>query len=200
MNATCDRHDNMTRLPPSVPSAPASSPAGFLAGVLAAGPLPANVVFDRGRAAGFSERTLNRAKRALAVRSVKGAFRGAWVWALPGPDAEGCHAAKGATTEPPKGASSNPSDGCQPPAGITPNGANPGRVAEPCQPPEGDDGATAAEGCQAAKGATLSDPDAGYEFEERAAILEFDGGLNRSDAEALARASVAGGAAAGGGG
>lgn len=53
----------------------------FLSVELATGPRAANEVLSAGRKAGHSERTLQRAKAALKIRSVKVA--GSWSWQLP---------------------------------------------------------------------------------------------------------------------
>jgi len=53
----------------------------FLADLLASGPLPHERVLDEATKRGFSERTLDRAKKALGVRSNQ--KDGAWYWSLP---------------------------------------------------------------------------------------------------------------------
>jgi hypothetical protein len=59
----------------------------FLFTVLANGPLLASDVKRQGRDCGISEPTLDRAKRAAGVTSLKGLDqRGRWLWALPDPD------------------------------------------------------------------------------------------------------------------
>jgi hypothetical protein len=52
--------------------------------MLAAGAVPAVEVQRQARAAGFSEATLRRAKKALGIRAYKLGFNpGEWVWSLP---------------------------------------------------------------------------------------------------------------------
>ena len=51
--------------------------------VLANGPMLANTVMERARAAGIAERTLNRAKADLGVASEKQGFGREWWWRLP---------------------------------------------------------------------------------------------------------------------
>lgn len=56
----------------------------FLVDLLADRPLRANSVLKRAAENGLSRKTVNRAKRALGVRSSKlSGLRGAWVWVLP---------------------------------------------------------------------------------------------------------------------
>jgi hypothetical protein len=59
--------------------------AALLRALLAEGPRPAVEILAGAVVAGVSERSLYRAKRALAVRSEKGrgSFAGGWVWFLP---------------------------------------------------------------------------------------------------------------------
>lgn len=57
----------------------------FLRDLLQVGPVEAAEVPRRARAAGVAERTLNRAKERLGVRSEKSSARGKWVWVLPNP-------------------------------------------------------------------------------------------------------------------
>jgi hypothetical protein len=59
--------------------------ADFLREMLDAGPRAAGEVKTAARAAGIAERTLDRAKTAMAVRAVKEGFGadGRWLWALP---------------------------------------------------------------------------------------------------------------------
>src|SRR5262249_48602696 len=47
---------------------------------LAAGPLPAGDVIDEGEQYGLSERTLQRALKAIGGRSTKGEFDKGWMW------------------------------------------------------------------------------------------------------------------------
>jgi hypothetical protein len=55
----------------------------WLAEILAAGPLPSAGIFEDGRAAGFSEKTLYRAKSQLKIRAYKDGS--IWMWNLPAP-------------------------------------------------------------------------------------------------------------------
>lgn len=59
----------------------------FLLDFLSDGPRAALEVLRAARAAGHAEKTLRRAKRALAVRSAK--LAEGWTWALPGQDGQG---------------------------------------------------------------------------------------------------------------
>jgi hypothetical protein len=54
----------------------------WLAKQLGNGPLNANEVMDRGKAAGHSEKTLQRAAKALGVERRKVGYAGRWVWSL----------------------------------------------------------------------------------------------------------------------
>lgn len=63
--------------------------AGWLRDYLGNGPKLARDVLTESKAAGFSERTIKRAKSALPIDTRKEAFSGGWVWALR--DDEGCH-------------------------------------------------------------------------------------------------------------
>src|SRR5207253_7235300 len=60
----------------------------FLRTVLANGPFPTKEVQREARKAGHSERTLDRAKAALRVKSKPSG--GKWMWSLPDDD-QGCH-------------------------------------------------------------------------------------------------------------
>ena len=55
----------------------------FLRDALRSGPVKAKDVVRAARAAGISERSLDRAKAELGVRSRKLDFSGAWAWLLP---------------------------------------------------------------------------------------------------------------------
>jgi hypothetical protein len=62
----------------------------FLRGILASGPVTAAEAKSKAAKAGISDRTLDRAKRLLGVRTHKKGFESsAWVWELPTPDADG---------------------------------------------------------------------------------------------------------------
>ena len=71
--------------------------ADWLRDLLANGPKLARDVLTESKAAGFSKRTIDRAKPAAGVRTRKEAFGGGWVWELGAPaqerhsDAQGCH-------------------------------------------------------------------------------------------------------------
>jgi hypothetical protein len=65
----------------------------FLLEVLSEGMINANEIFKEAKRAGISEKTLKRAKKALAVRSEKSQFGGGWIWRLP--DEEGQESPKG---------------------------------------------------------------------------------------------------------
>jgi hypothetical protein len=75
--------------------------AEWLRDYLGDGPKLARDVLTESKAAGFSKRTIDRAKRVACVRTRKEAFGGGWVWALDAhaqerqPDAEGCHTPHG---------------------------------------------------------------------------------------------------------
>ncbi len=55
----------------------------FLTGLLANGAIAALRVYVEGREAGFSERTLRRAQKALGVDAVKDGLKAGWSWRLP---------------------------------------------------------------------------------------------------------------------
>lgn len=71
--------------------------AEWLREYLTDGPRPARESLADSKAAGFSERTINRAKVVAGVRTRKETFGGGWVWELNAPaqerqaHAEGCH-------------------------------------------------------------------------------------------------------------
>ena len=72
----------------------------WLRDYLSAGPKPASSVISDAKAAGFSKRTIDRAKPEAVVRTRKAKFGGGWVWELtPGQgrqsDAEDCQAPDG---------------------------------------------------------------------------------------------------------
>ena len=50
---------------------------------LADGPVPQETVAGRVREAGYSWRTVERAKKALGIRSKKDDFKGGWTWSMP---------------------------------------------------------------------------------------------------------------------
>ena len=62
---------------------------GFLSNNLRDGPKPTATLLAAAKEAGFSERTIDRAKSASGVRARKEAFGGPWVWEL-GEPVEGC--------------------------------------------------------------------------------------------------------------
>ncbi len=86
LGATERTADELLAMPASVEERTAVEEGGrFLTGVLADGPIPANEVQRQARAAGFSEPTLRRVKKALGVRAHRRGFNpGVWVWSLPG--------------------------------------------------------------------------------------------------------------------
>ena len=55
----------------------------FLAGLLADGKMPAKRVYGEGREAGYSERTIRRAQKALCIEAEKDGMKGPWYWTLP---------------------------------------------------------------------------------------------------------------------
>ncbi len=55
----------------------------FLGSLLTDGPMPAKRVYAEGREAGYSERTIRRAQKALGVEAVKEGMRAGWQWQLP---------------------------------------------------------------------------------------------------------------------
>jgi len=57
----------------------------FLRGILADGPMPCNQVQERATEQGISQRTLDRARRKLGVRSTPTGFGGPRRWTLPSP-------------------------------------------------------------------------------------------------------------------
>ncbi|EEA00139.1 AAA ATPase [Burkholderia sp. H160] len=66
--------------------------AGFLRDLLAAAPVPVKSVQADARGAGYSWRTIERAKRDLGIEARKIGLKEGWVWALPeGRQAEGRH-------------------------------------------------------------------------------------------------------------
>jgi hypothetical protein len=56
----------------------------WLRGYLAGEAMPTKEVMDAARVQDISERTLDRAKKALHVESVRSGFAGGWLWRLPG--------------------------------------------------------------------------------------------------------------------
>ena len=58
----------------------------WLRELLAAGPVAATEVYEAAEKEGIAKRTLNRAKHALRIGSVKDGTRGAWDWRLPSED------------------------------------------------------------------------------------------------------------------
>lgn len=75
--------------------------AAWLRDHLSDGPKLARDVFTESKAAGFTKRTIDRAKPVAGVRTRKEAFGGGWVWELGAPaqerqpDAEDCHTPDG---------------------------------------------------------------------------------------------------------
>jgi len=138
----------------------------WLRGQLRSGPVSAQEIERRAKADGIAKRTLDRAKRELGARSKRG------------PDGRSYWRLAGADDDPP---------GKPPVAGGSPG--NPGNVGnlgdldsreEPFSQGEHCQDRQACQGCQ----------DAARDLEgmeERAAILEYEAGLPREQAEALAR-------------
>jgi hypothetical protein len=58
----------------------------FLRDVLRAGPVPTKAVLKEAREAGFSQRTLERARAMLGVKAAKAGMTGPWSWYLPAED------------------------------------------------------------------------------------------------------------------
>ncbi len=54
----------------------------FLTRVLSSGPMKAEVIIEKAKAAGISEPTLRRAKAGLGVKAKKSGFGGVWQWSL----------------------------------------------------------------------------------------------------------------------
>jgi hypothetical protein len=55
----------------------------FLQGLLEDGPMRAKQVYAEGRDAGYSERTVRRAQKALGIEAAKDGVKGPWSWRLP---------------------------------------------------------------------------------------------------------------------
>lgn len=81
-------------------AAKAPTASEFLVKHLAPGPLPAAVLYERGKADGISVTKLDRAARRLGVKRQKSSISGGWMWWLPAKGSaaafEGCAADKGA--------------------------------------------------------------------------------------------------------
>jgi hypothetical protein len=131
----------------------------FLEELLADGPVPSTEVKADADAAGLSWSTIKRAKAKLKIEAKKSGLKAGWLWSLPrrGSAAEGAHVSEMSPFE-----ISAVSDE---PLRDFPKKLN--------EPPE------KAEGAQS----SVMSPFGADEFEERAAILEFDGGLTRAEAE-----------------
>ncbi len=56
---------------------------GFLQGLLADGAIRAKQVYAEGRDAGYSERTIRRAQKALGIEAAKDGLKGPWSWSMP---------------------------------------------------------------------------------------------------------------------
>ena len=65
--------------------------ADFLQKLLADGPVESTEVFRQAKANGIKERTLNRAKGDIGVKSLKLGFGGGWYWSLPNQDGQHGH-------------------------------------------------------------------------------------------------------------
>jgi putative DNA primase/helicase len=134
----------------------------FLLELLAEGPVPQKEIKIAAEGAGLGYRTVQRAKDSLGIKARREDFDGThrWIWRLP------CKDAKSA----PKAATQNIG------ALGALGGENEGKDAKDAK-----DANFLAGGLDGESGG-LDDPD----FEERAAIREFDGGLSRTEAEAQA--------------
>ena len=55
----------------------------FLIDLLANGPLPQSDIVQQYQGLGFAERTINRAKNELAIKSKKSGIEGGWIWSIP---------------------------------------------------------------------------------------------------------------------
>jgi len=64
------------------PATKAEAAQDFLQTLLAAGPVTAIRVIELAKAAGHSEETIRRAKKAMGIVASKGAFSGSWEWSL----------------------------------------------------------------------------------------------------------------------
>jgi hypothetical protein len=81
---------DLLELPPDAHSAIIEA-ADFLQHALAKGPRPATEILRQARSLGHSLITIRRAKRILAVYSLKPALDEAWLWSLQRPDNKGDH-------------------------------------------------------------------------------------------------------------
>ena len=61
-----------------MPGAPAKT-----CSLLADGAIRAKLVYAEGRDAGYSERTIRRAQKALGIEAAKDGLKGPWSWSLP---------------------------------------------------------------------------------------------------------------------
>ncbi len=163
----------------SEPKSKLEQAALFLENALALGPLDAAEVERRATAKGISPITLRRAAKALGIEKRKAGFDGGWSWELP---------EEGEAAQPP---------GAQDVSTFGPN-------EHLRKPVEGDTqvsmGAAVPKVLKNAEGAHMAEAGAGDHlpagvspevplretFEERAAILEFEAGFPRAQAESLA--------------
>ena len=148
----------------------------FLRAELADGPKPVGEVNKAATAAGHTPKAIRTAREALGITPQKAGMHEGWLWGLPKmPNhSEDAHSRKWAPSAPEgifgvcKQPSKRPSIGAQPPSE---NGGNPHR-------------------CSTQKMSTYAGNEHlcvdQVDLEERAAILEYDAGLTRAEAEARA--------------
>lgn len=155
----------------------------FLRTALADGPLPAREVKSQARDAGISETTLNRAKRDLGIKPEKSGFGGGWYWRIPDQDGQDTNAEALATFA---GNGHLRQGGTEKAIACTPLGEPQSKMASS----EGVDifdaivhHANGSSPGQRGDTHAIADREG---FEERAAILEYDVGLPREEAERLA--------------
>lgn len=139
----------------------------FLLELLAEGPVPQKEIKIAAEGAGLGYRTVQRAKDSLGIKARREDFDGShrWIWRLP------CKDAKSA----PKAATQN--IGALGALGAL-GGENEGKDAKDAKD------ANFLAGGLAGESGGLDGPDFEADFEERAAIREFDGGMSRVEAEA----------------
>ncbi len=162
----------------------------FLLEVLGDGAADSSDVECRAKAEGISPRTLDRAKKKLDVRSKR--IGGKWLMELPARESQECQQECKDAISPSGGVL-----GADDVKSVTPLQHTPLEQSEPDVPvsssyaPEGKNAAKGACGILGGVGGDagiLSRE--GYGWLERAAIMEYDGGLSRADAERSAKAEL----------